>query len=50
MVASHGLAPSTGNIRTFRQGRVAVCHGRHFYHLGGVERFPDFIVIRNSQD
>jgi hypothetical protein len=50
MVAYHGLAPSTGNIRTIRQGRVAVCHDRHNCHLCGVERSSDIIVIRTPQD
>ena len=49
-LASHGLAPSTGNIGTFRQGRVAVCHDRHNCHLCGVERSSDFIIIRTPQD
>ena len=51
MVVSHGLAASKGYPRIFHQGRAAVCHGRHFCQLSGVERLSDFIVIlHTSQD
>ena len=51
MVVSHGLATSKSYPRIFHQGRAAVCHGRRFCHLCGIERFSDFIVIlHTSQD